>query len=116
MPSTGIIGGWVFLWIVHAVVVFLGRNRVDWKSWELAALVLPYTVWSVLMESEFSDGRKSLANLVEPLLLSVAIPVAALIRVKVARKFLEAVSSILLILALCAVAALIFFAVPPLPE
>ena len=79
----------IFLWSVHAAIatvlsapiVFFARKRVHWRWWELSALVLPFAVWLILMHSELATGRKSIANLGEPYLFSLAIPLAALVRV-----------------------------------
>jgi hypothetical protein len=114
----------VRIWVVHALialalttpVVLLGRKRVHWRVWELSALLLPFCVWAALMLSHFADGRKSLANLGEPVFISYAVPVAALARIAVGGKIRESVCSVCLIAFLCLVAAGVFCFTPPLPE
>jgi hypothetical protein len=99
-----------------APILFLGRKRVGWANWELLALIVPYFVWAVLMLSPLSAGRKSLANLGEPVCISFAMPVLALVRVAVGRRLPEAICGVGFITALCAVAAAVFFIVPFKPE
>ena len=116
-------GAMLWIWFVHAAIatvlsapiVFFGRKRVHWRSWELLALVLPFIVWSLLMFSDLSTG-KSLANLGEPFYFSFAVPVAALVRVAVGTRIAERTFAGCLIAALCVVAVGVFFIVPPLPE
>jgi hypothetical protein len=116
--------GMLFVWMVHAViagllstpVIVLGRKRVHWQWWELSAWILPFSVWLLLMFSELSAGKKSLANLGEPFYFSFAIPLAALVRVAVGTRIAEVVCSVILLGALCAIAAAVFFVVPSLPE
>lgn len=97
--------------VLTAPVVFLTRRKAHWSTWELLAFVLPFLVWTGLMFSDLSTGRKSLANLIEPAILGIAIGVAALIRAISGPRFAWG-----LIAGLCIIAAGIFFLVPPLPE
>ena len=114
----------VLIWAMQAVVgaalaapiLFFGRKRVGWANWELLALVVPYCVWVVLMLSPLATGRKSLANLGEPICISFAMPMLALVRVAVGRRLPEAVCGLGFVTALCAVAAAVFFIVPFKPE
>ena len=114
----------LLIWAIHAgiatvlsaPVVFFGRKRVYWRLGELVVLILPFTVWSVLMCSELAVGRKSLANCVEPFYFAAAVPLAALIRVTVGSRIPEKLSAGILIAAICALAAGVFFMVPSLPE
>ena len=117
--------GTLFLiWSAHAVIgvalsapiLFVGRKRIGWAHWELLALVLPFCVWTLLMASPLSTGRKSLANLGEPVYISFAMPVLALIRVVCDKKITERLYAVTFITALCGVSAAVFFLVPPLPE
>lgn len=118
------LGAILWVWAMHtgiagvltAPVVFLSRKRVRWRYWELLVLVLPFSVWSVLMFSELSTGRKSLANLVEPLYFAAAVPLGALVRVVVGTRIPERVCAGGLIAGICIVAGAVFFLVPPLPE
>jgi len=111
------------IWLIHAgmavvpsaPIIFLGRKRVHWRTWELLALVIPFCTWLCLMQSELSTG-KSLANLGEPFFFGIAVPAAALARVAVGTKVNEKMFAVVLIAVLCGVAAAVFFLVPPLPE
>ena len=118
------LGAMLLIWLVHAAiaavlsapVVFLSRRRVHWRYWELLVLVLPFTVWAILMFSELSTGRKSLSNLIEPFYIAAAIPVVVLVRVVVGSRVPERVLSCFLIAVMCIVAGGVFFFVPPLAE
>jgi hypothetical protein len=112
------------IWSAHAVIgaalaapiLFLGRKRVACANWELLVLVIPFCVWVVLMLSPLASGRKSLANLGEPVYVSFAMPVLALLRIVIGRRLSETACATSLIAALCVVAAVIFFMVPFKPE
>ncbi len=117
--------GTIFLiWLMHAVagailsspILYFGRRRARWSNWQLLGLILPFCVWLLLMLSPLSTGRKSLANIGEPIYISLAMPMAALIRVSIGKRLSERVSAVGLIAALCLVAAMVFFAVPLKPE
>ncbi len=102
--------------VVSAPVIIFGRKRVHWHAWELAVFVAPFGVWLLLMFSEFSTGRKSLANLGEPFYFSLAVSIAALVRVVIGTRGDERICAWSLIVILCGVAAAVFFIVPSLPE
>jgi len=112
------------IWLAHAAIgmglsapiLFLGRRRIGWARWERLAVVIPFCVWLLLMLSRLSTGRKSLANLGEPLCISLAMPVLALVRVALATKISERVYACSFIAALSVLAAAVFFMVPFLPE
>jgi len=78
--------GMLQIWAIHATIgallsapiVVLGRRRVHWESADLLAFLLPFAAWDAL--TNYSAVGKSLGNLAEPLLLSLTLPVAALIR------------------------------------
>jgi hypothetical protein len=117
--------GTLFLiWLVHAVagaglaapILYLGRQRAGWANWELLALVIPFGVWVGLMLSPLSDGRKSLANLGEPICISLAMPVLAIVRVALGRRLSERAYAAGFITVLCVIAARVFFMVPFKPE
>ncbi len=117
--------GIIFLiWMMHAVtgailsapILYIGRRRVAWANWQLLGLVLPFCVWLLLMLSPLSTGRKSLANVGEPIYISFAMPLAALIRVGAGKHVPERITAAGLIAVLCVVAAMVFFAVPFKPE
>jgi hypothetical protein len=118
------LGTIILIWSAHAVIgsalaspiLFFGRKRIGWANWELLALILPFCVWVVLMLSPLSTGRKSLANLGEPVYISFAMPVLALLRVAVGRRLSETVYAASFITVLCVIAATVFFMVPSKPE
>ena len=111
------------IWGVHAAIavvltapiVFFGRKRLRWKWWELLAFVLPFAVWAILMSSELAEERKTVWNIPEGLYFAVAVPLAALVRVAVGSRRREPVWAAALLVALCAIAAAVFFLVPPWP-
>jgi hypothetical protein len=117
-------GTLLLIWLVHAVVgvvlaapiLYFGRQRAGWAKWELLALVIPFGVWVGLMLSPLSDGRKSLANLGEPIYISFALPVLALLRVALGRRLSERTYAAGIITVLCIIAAAVFFMVPFKPE
>jgi len=112
------------IWAIHAVVgaalsapiLFFGRKRVGWARWELLALVIPFCVWVLLALSPLAAGRKSLANLGEPIYISFAMPVLALMRVALGTRITERVYAACFITALCVIAGAVFFMVPFKPE
>ncbi|MCX6922760.1 MAG: hypothetical protein NT154_06035 [Verrucomicrobia bacterium] len=101
---------------LSAPILFFGRKRVGWASWELLALFIPFCIWVVLMLSPLSTGRKSLANLGEPVYISFAMPVLALLRAAEGRRICERVYAASFITALCAIAATVFYTVPFKPD
>lgn len=101
---------------LSAPILFFGRKRVGWARWEMLALVVPFCVWVLLMLSPLSTGRKSLANLGEPVYISFAMPVLALLRVALGKRLTERAYAASFITALCVVAAAVFFMVPFKPE
>ena len=111
------------LWITHATialvlaspVLFFGRRRARWESWELLAVILPFALWMGLMFSNLSTG-KSLANLGECIYISFGLPVVAFIRVWAGGTTRQRGCAAALIGVLCGVAAGAFFLTPPLPE
>lgn len=112
-------------WVIHAVVaavvvspvVYFGRKRVHWRSWELLALVIPFCVWMALMFSDMSTGSKTLSNLaVEPGILAVALALGALARIAMSASMSEEKASAVTLASLCFVAAGVFWIVPALPE
>jgi len=113
--------GTLFLvWSAHAVIgcalagpiLYLGRKRAGWANWELLALVIPFCVWAVLMLSPLSAGKKSLANIGEPVYISFAMPVLALLRVAISRRLSETIYAASFVTLLSAVAIAVFFMVP----
>lgn len=118
------IGTLFLIWFAHAAIgavlsapiLFFGRKRVGWARWEWLALIIPFCVWMLLMLSPLSTGRKSLANLGEPVYISFAMPVLALVRVAIGTRITERVYAASFISALCVIAAAVFFMVPFKPE
>jgi len=118
------VGTLFLIWSAHAVVgaalaapiLFFGRKRIGWANWELLAFVIPFCVWVVLMLSPLATGRKSLANLGQPVYISFAMPALAFVRVAVGRRLSERVYAACFIITLCVVAAAVFFMVPFKPE
>jgi len=117
--------GTIFLiWLVHAAVgaalsgpiLWLGRKRIAWTSLETLSVVVPFSVWLLLMLSPLSVGKKSLANIGEPIYISFAMPVAALFRVIIGQHLSRVASALVVVGALCGVAAVVFFLVPMKPE
>jgi hypothetical protein len=114
----------LLIWSIHtgiaavlsAPVIYFGRKRVHWRSWELLTFVLPFLIWTCLMFSDLATGEKSLSNLGEPFVFALAIPIAALLRVVFAKSVSEPLCSGILILLVCLAAITVFFTVPSLPE
>lgn len=116
---------WLFVvWLAHAwsasafslPVVILSRNRVHWRLWELSALVFPFALWTTLLDSQLGPA-KSMSNFaIELSLITLAVPIAALIRAAVGKVFAERATAAVLILGLAANAAAVYYLVPSLPE
>ena len=115
-----------YLWFSHAVtagvltwpIVYLGRKRVSWDLTEvfdfIVAVTIPFTVWASLMIA--NSGGKSLSNFGECLIISLAIPVAAAIRVFTDRRMTHWVRSLVLLFSLCAVAIGTYLFMPMLSD
>src|SRR5689334_18716951 len=90
------------IWLAHAVVgcalagpiLYLGSKRIGWGRWELLALIIPFCAWAVLLLSPLSEGKKSLANIGEPVYISLAMPVLALLRVATGKRLSEVVYAV----------------------
>ena len=114
----------LFFWAIHAFVaiglsapiVLLGRERVHWQAWELLVFVVPFAIWFILLNSELSPGKGLSNRVIELFLFSIAIPVAASLRVAAGERFSERVWAGVLIALVCALAAGLAFFVPPLPD
>jgi len=109
------------IWLLHAgmaaaltaPIALLGRKRVHWRKWELLAFVLPFVVWMLLMASDLACSRKTAWNYPEGLCFAPAIPLAAIVRVAVGSRRGGQWWAAGLLIALCGVAAAVFFLVPP---
>ncbi len=110
------------LWLIHAgitavllaPIVYLGRKRVHWRRCELLVFVIPFGVWLALCSTGIVN--KSEANSFEPVILSLAVSIAALIRLAIGTRISENVCIASLIAAVSAVASGVYFFIPGLPE
>jgi hypothetical protein len=111
------------IWLVHAAVgatlsapiVWFGRKRIAWTNWELLTLTIPFCVWLLLMLSSLSYGGKSFANIGEPIYISFAMPLAAVLRVSIGQHLRPAMGALIAAALLCGIAVAIFFLVPMKP-
>ena len=115
----------LFAWLIQAVVggvlslplVYLSRGKVRWHRWESLALFVPFTVWMLLMVSDFSTGKKTLSNLlIEPAVLGACVAFGALVRIVAGSATSERLAPCLTLVGLCLLAAGVFWIVPALPE
>jgi uncharacterized membrane protein len=83
--------------------------------WESSGFVAPLIVWAILSETPLGKG-KSLANLVEVLLVILAVFLAIIVRIVIGKRTNEAAVAAALIISTCFVAAIVFIVTPPLPE
>jgi len=112
------------IWLIHVAagaalsspILWFGRKRIVWTKWDLLALIIPFCIWLVLMSSPLSAGKKSLANIGEPIYISFAMPFAAMLRVGVGRHARNTSVALLVAGLLCGVAIATFFLVPMKPE
>ena len=96
--------------VLTAPVILWGRKRVHWYFWELLAFVVPYLIWWGLF---FMDLKmKSLANLAEPIFISLFLPVAAIVRVRIGGSTKERSVALRLQVTLCVIAIAVYFVVP----
>ena len=114
------------MWVIQAGVaavlslpiVLLSRHLVHWRAWELLALVFPFCVWIALWS--FWPGPSSAKGIsngfVEPIVVGLAVPAAALFRVKLARgsEGDKAVFAVIVLASLCVAAGIIYFVAPNL--
>lgn len=112
----------LYIWAIHAAiaavisfpVVFFGRRRMHVNSIDLLSLVLPFAIWTLLMNIRSSG--KSISNLIEPVLFCFAIPLGALARVIIGSNIGERACSIIMVFILCIASACVYFWMPSLPE
>jgi hypothetical protein len=83
---------------------YFGRRRARFRWWELSAFVVPLAIWLILF---LVSREKSLGNLVEALILGLAVPLAVLIRVLVGKTVPNAIIGGVLLILLCSVAVLL---------
>jgi hypothetical protein len=116
---------WLFLYVwavfvliasgLSAPIVVFFWKRVNLTAVDLLALIAPFATWLSLM-ARYSEGRKSLANLAEPWIIALAVPVTFLIRVAIGRRFSGEVCSWLSVVLLSLVAVAVFWCTPAWPE
>jgi hypothetical protein len=118
-----LISGSFSFWFFHAILAFLSslpivwfaRRRVDWRRWELLVLALPFGVWGLLTLAQLQ--KKSGGNLIwELTLITLAVPVAALLRAAIGPLLPQRKVAATLIGLLCLLAAGLYFFTPLLPE
>ena len=101
--------------VLSAPIIYFSRKRIHWHKGELAVLVIPFLIW--ILCGFIGVLPKSLSNaFIEPAMISVAVPIAALARVALGARISEKVCSISLIGAVTVVAICLYFIVPCLPE
>ena len=83
---------------------YFGRRRARFRWWELSAFVVPLAIWLILF---LVSTKKSLGNLVEALILGLAVPLAVLIRVVVGKSIPNGIIAGLLLILLCIVAVVL---------
>jgi hypothetical protein len=99
-----------------AVILWLGRRRIEWGAWMLLAPLVPFGVWLPLMTLTPLAHGKSLANLTEIVYLIPAIPLAALALVLIGKRLPGRLSAALCTLGLALAGAAVCVLTPPLPE
>lgn len=122
IPRTGESLAILWIWTVHALIgsllsapiVLLGRRQVHWECLDLLALLLPFATRVAL--TNHSSVGKSLGNLAEPMFLSLAFPIAALLRVGLSARINQRLCSISLVALLCITSAAVYRLTPSLPE
>jgi hypothetical protein len=116
------IGGIFVLWMMHVAValiltmplIYLGRKRANWQTYDLLAFVLPFLVWGFCM---VIDGKgKTLSNGIESIFLSAAVPFGAIVRIAIGRHRHRLFYSLLITFGLCLVGIVIYWSTPGLPE
>lgn len=111
-----------YLWLIHVLVttpvvapsVWLTRDRLRWNWWEAAVFVVPFTLWLGL---QFTNWRpKTLANLGECFLISIAVAVGVVVRVVLGRPRDNKRVAVVLIVGVTAFAVATYFVTPMWPE
>jgi hypothetical protein len=101
--------------ILSVPVIVLGRRRVQWRIWELLGIVLPFCFWMAgdyLMTSH-SSNTKGWGNMIEPYFFCLGIPLGAIVRVVVGRKY-EIPCAVIVIVILCLSGTLVALLTPNL--
>src|SRR5437016_2059924 len=99
--------------VVVGPLVWFTRRRVSWKWWEFLALLVPFGIWWALISTTLRP--KSLANLGECGYISIAIVVAAAVRVLLGRRGDARWVPITLFLGVVAASLGTYFLTPPWP-
>lgn len=107
IPSA--LGFVAYYWLIK------GSAKLTKTNW--ATIIVPWIIWLLLM-SFFSTGKKSLSNLVEPIVLGAVVSVFFLVfgMLQKYTNLVQKVGSQVVLVSSCAVAFLLFFFVPGLPE
>lgn len=100
--------------VLSLPLLYLGRRRARWRLWESMGFILPFCIWGVWMMLDGSG--KSLANLSECFIISLAPPLAVAIRVVLGHRRGQWPYSGILIALLCGVAIATYLLTPSLPE
>ncbi len=98
--------------ILSLPIVLIGWKRVHWYYWELLAFVLPFAVWWAI--SCLGHFPKGLGNLIEPMYVSLVLPLGALVRV-IGGKGMESDEKVLaaiLLGGMCVVAGIVYVVTP----
>ena len=103
------------LWVIHVAIaaalsipIAAFSTRAAWRPWELVALILPFTFWAV--PSFVNDHRNALTAVST---LTLAVPVAALVRVRLARHSeVHGLVAAALLTVLCLLAVVLYFYSP----
>lgn len=101
-------------YVLSLPLLYLGRKRARWHLWESMGFILPFVIWGAWMMLDGSG--KSLANLGECFIISLAPPVAVAIRVMLGHRNRQWLYSSFLIALLCGVAIATYLLTPSLPE
>jgi phosphatidylserine synthase len=97
----------VVAWVLLALIIPFSRKRVHWQRWELLALILPYSIFAILMLSNIEP--KNPLNMFDAGSISVAVAIAALVRVAVGARIGERLCAVILMCLLCVVAVIVYF-------
>ncbi len=110
----------ILIWAMHAgaaailslPIVLVGWKRVHWYYWELLAFILPFAVWWAI--SSLGHLPKGLGNLIEPMYVSLVVPLGALVRVMGGRGIEsdEKVLAAILLGGMCVVSGLVYVVTP----
>lgn len=119
-----VVGWFVAVWLAHAwsasaltlPAVILSRRRVRWHMWELSGLAIPFALWMILLASQLGPPKSMSNFVIEFSLITLAVPIAAFLRIVVGRTFAERLTAGALVLALTVNAAGVYWLVPSLPE